>query len=284
MPNWNDTETIALEAISDISHYSSSGWGRTNCPFCEERVGSPDYKNAFGYNEITNFFHCFKCLIKGFVGDPNFDSALLPPPKDKFDPPESYEEIAIEPCLSSMFMKPKLKYLSDRGLSEEVVRQAHIGWCQKGKFASRIIVPILDEKEYYWKGWSARLFGPESKYKPKYLYPEGMDKRNLLYNSAALEKDPDKPLIVVEGVFDALPLWPLAVACLGKPSDSHLDLLCSTKRRIIVCLDGDAWREGRALAQRLALRGKNADYLRLPPKEDPCTIGRTNILKMIEEL
>jgi hypothetical protein len=41
----------------------------------------------------------------------------------------------------------------------------------------------------------------------------------------------------------------------------------------VVTLDGDAWEIGRALAMRLQLKGKQANFIRLPPKKDPNDLG-----------
>jgi DNA primase len=82
---------------------------------------------------------------------------------------------------------------------------------------------------------------------------------------------------VVEGVFDALALWPDAVAVLGKPSDQQVDALINAKRPVVIVLDGDAWLEGKWLAARLCLRGKRAGHIRLPPGVDPDEVDRKEL-------
>ncbi len=107
-----------------------------------------------------------------------------------------------------------------------------------------------------------------------YLYPKRMRRPELLYNEPALYVETDVPVLVCEGVFDAAVAFPDSVACLGKPLQAHVEKLRRARRPVVVCLDGDAWEEGWALAQTLKLHGVCAGNLRLPPKTDPEELGR----------
>src|SRR5262249_30190976 len=79
------------------------------------------------------------------------------------------------------------------------------------------------------------------------------------------------PLLLVEGVFDALPHWPHAAAFLGKPTGAHLAALDKHRGRpIVVILDGDAWEQGWAVAQRVrALGVPSIASVKLPAGFDP---------------
>jgi DNA primase len=101
-----------------------------------------------------------------------------------------------------------------------------------------------------------------------------MQRGEVLYNHTALHVETERPVMVVEGVFDALALWPHAVAVLGKPSHFQVDALASAKRPVAIVLDGDAWQEGYALAMRLRLAGQRAGSVTLPPKTDPDEVDR----------
>jgi DNA primase len=106
-----------------------------------------------------------------------------------------------------------------------------------------------------------------------------MDRRTALWG---LEWAPrtQEPLWVVEGVFDALPLFPYGVATFGKSvTPEQVELLASLRRPLVVCLDGDAWTECMALAARLGMRrqaaGRDNDvtWAKLPPASDPGSLG-----------
>jgi DNA primase len=91
----------------------------------------------------------------------------------------------------------------------------------------------------------------------------------LLYQGAQRFRETDEPLLVVEGMFDALPYIGSAVALLGKPSDIQVRMLAESRRPLVIALDGDAIRDSRALQQRLKLRGVTAGMVKLPPGMDP---------------
>jgi hypothetical protein len=186
--------------------------------------------------------------------------------KPKIELPEGFFALYEEPGLSSWFADGARDYLEDRGVPASTSRAAGVGVVLAGRHRGRVVVPIRDAAGGL-AGWSARLFvGGDG---PKYLYPSGMDRRVLLYNAAALAAQTVDPVYVVEGVFDALPLWPDAVACLGQPSSGQLGQLAASPRPLVCLLDGDAWRRSQALAGKLRVMGRRVAWVRLPPKTDP---------------
>jgi DNA primase len=108
-----------------------------------------------------------------------------------------------------------------------------------------------------------------------YSYPKGMNRGDVLYRGAQLWEHTDEPLIVVEGVFDALYMWPHGVALLGKASEYQMEALFESPRPVVIILDGDAWEEAYAMKLRLQLHGKkHVGHVRLPPKKDPDDMPR----------
>jgi DNA primase len=134
-----------------------------------------------------------------------------------------------------------------------------------------VVVPILSP-DGEWLGHVGRSWQKDAEL--PYLYGKGLQRRETLYNAAALNVQTDKPVMVVEGVLDALALWPDAVAVLGKPSEPQIWALADAARPVAVVLDGDAWSEGEALAMTLRLEGQRAGSVRLPPKTDPDEVDR----------
>lgn len=274
-------DDLVVEAVSG-RRVSRTGWVRGNCPFCEGRAGTPDRKLCLGLEVDTGKWHCFRCSAMGLVQGvdlEDIESASRAPrqkPDEKtvIEFPEGFFELYSEPGLSSWFADGAREYLADRGVGPAVGRSAGIGVTLAGKHRGRIVVPIRDVSGRVLVGWSARLFVesaplPSGWVPPKYLYPTGMDRQSTLYNAAALHERTDNPVFVVEGVFDALALWPDAVGCLGAPSPGQLDALIASPRPVVALLDGDAWRKGQALALKLRIKGKRVAWVRLPPKTDP---------------
>jgi len=269
---------------------SSTGWYRAPCPFCAARIGKPDRHRSFSILEGEWVYHCFRCHVVGHLSSAptGFEHVIARSQWDvtqetekpaDLGPPEGFCELSCEPGLTALSFAPARKYLSRRRVSKSICRAVGIGATLAGKAAHRIIVPIAGGDGVTWLGWSGRALGSGSNL--KYLYPRGMQRGFLLFNGGAIHAKTDIPLIVVEGVFDALPHWPHAVACLGKPTRAQYEILCETTRPIVVALDGDAWEEGEALSMRLKLAGKRAAFVRLSPKTDPGNLSREDLNLLI---
>jgi hypothetical protein len=254
------------------------GWVRGNCPFCEIVVGKTDRKQCLGLNTFSARYHCWRCGTTGWV--PNFDvedidrSLVDQSARDEeveaVQPPEGFLYLGEEPAWSSLAADDAWRYLlapppDGRGLTEERIVETGIGVCLTGRYQGRVIVPVLglDGDWLWWVGrsWVKKADRP-------YMYPSG-GRDGVLYNHASLLVETDEPVAVVEGVFDAIALWPSAVAVLGKPNEAQIDALATARRPVAVVLDGDAWSEGWALAMRLRFEGQRAGNVRLPPKKDP---------------
>ena len=295
-------------AVHGVRVPSGKGEFSLCCPFCLDRVGKEDdaFKlqanpNAFSKKtgEYGPLFYCYRCEMAGscdlsWLGD----VPKLPVDPDEIPewshPPEGFEVLTEQ----SIALEPYVEYLQKRGVWEQA-KHVGVGACSTGYYAGRVVVPMLDDAGK-WTGFSARLvksrasgWDPAFTYRvqPKYLYPKGMGRASQLWGASWVPrlKDRQHPLFLVEGVFDALPLYPYGLAAFGKGvTDQQLDLLVKLvgidewqavegtlggPRHVVVCLDGDAWWEGKLLARRLQARGVPADCCRLPPGADPGTLG-----------
>ena len=247
---------------------NGKGWVRANCPRCPTRAGKVDRVRSLGYQVQTGWFHCFRCGAKGWIkgnrpeySGAHFDDEPIEPVKE----PDGFYRIAEEPGCSSMVGQCAIRYLEGRGVGLDAARDANIGVCACGKFANRVIIPILsDDREWVWFVGRA-LAKNDAK---RYMYPSGA-RNGIMFNHSALFVKTDEPVIAVEGCFDALPYRPDGVAVLGKPTEAHIEAFKLARRPVCVVLDGDAWQEGEMLALRLRFEGVRAGALRLPPKTDP---------------
>lgn len=264
-----------IEGVLAGARVHGSGYAKVACPFCEERKGSSDGSRSLSYHAATRFWHCFRCGAKGRVDDASgLGEELSPdraPDPDRNDearrPPESFQLLDAEARASLVYSRA-VRYLRGRGVSDERMEAAGIGACLGGKFAGRVVVPVLGDRRE-WLGFTARAFIPVRDKKLKYRYPPGDWRRGVLYHRAALDAETEEPAYVVEGAFDALAHWPHAVALLGDAQEEQIPVLLRARRPLVVVLDGDAWEKGWALAQRLILEGSRAGAVRLPPGKDP---------------
>jgi hypothetical protein len=272
----SDAELVA----SALAGQRLVGWVRADCPLCAEVVGTPDARQSLGLNSGTGGYHCFRCGSRGWVNPellPRAAPAPAAPPEERprIELPEDFWALFEGPGASAGSLDWMRGYVLSRGVSADQAASMGIGGVVSGFYANRVVVPIASRGEL--RGWSARdATGTSDR---KYMYPKGMSREGLMFNVDALEEELDEPLLLVEGVFDAAPYWPLAAAFLGKPIESHIPLLVAARRPLVVCLDGDAWREGWALSMRLRLeRGGRTGFVRLAPKTDPGSVDREWLL------
>lgn len=244
---------------------------------CVSVKGSEDNKRSFGLKVDSGRWHCFRCGSFGRVGDggPEPEQSVVELlPSIEMSLPDDFLLLSEEPALSSQICRPAYEYLERRGVSGEAIRLAGIGVSFNGKYAQRIIIPVNSGGSL--RGFVARAWTKVAS-SPRYLYPAGMQRAQLIYNADALCVETRRPLLIVEGVFDSLPFLHDAVALLGKPSEGQISQLIVAKRPLVVVLDGDAWREGMALALRLRFEGAEAGFIRLPPDTDPAEANHTEI-------
>jgi hypothetical protein len=268
----------AAQAVADAVRHARAtggGWFRVNCPLCLERVGTPDRRASLGVHAESGGYRCFRCHAKGRA--PGFSGGAqgyvqAPEPEVKVDLPRGYTPLGDGPGATASTTARARAYLRGRGVNDATVKAARIGYCEQR--GPRVAVPVLDRHQRL-RGWVARTIADAD---PRYLNARGGWAGEVLFNESALFRRTDEPVLVMEGVFDALPYWPHAVAVLGKPTEQQVAAIAEARRPVAVCLDGDAADEGWALAQRLTLQGVHAGAVRLPPASDPATVDRQWLL------
>jgi hypothetical protein len=270
---------MRLSGLLSRARPSGNGWFRMNCPFCPDRAGKEDTKASLGIRIDSGWFQCFRCAAHGRLNDSEL--ALLPDedvaaaaPAERLEPPDGYVPLAEEPWLSCPDFADARRYLATvraSPVSLELQRELGIGATLEGRYARRIVVPVR-LPDGAWIGfvardWTGRAVIP-------HLFPRGMAKGSVLFNHRALFVETERPLFAIEGVFDAMHLWPDGSGFLGKPSADQMEALSVARRPVAVCLDGDAHREGWAIAMALRLEGQRAGSIRLPPCVDPDQVPR----------
>lgn len=272
-----DAERLVDAAFGDAIS-SSTGWYRAPCPFCVLRLGKQDRRRSLGILAGEWAYHCFRCKAAGKLRQaPTGSESLDLPDLEEEDyylgPPEDFSELLGD---DSMMARRPRQYMLDRKVGKRVWKDLGIGYCTSGRAAFRVVVPVKAADKQTWLGWVGRAYSKSAQM--KYVYPPGMKRGGMLFNGDALLTETDVPAIVVEGVFDALPHWPNAVACLGKPTRDQFEILAAARRPVVVALDGDAWKEGEALSMRLGFEGKQTGWIKFPPMSDPGDVNRKELL------
>ena len=274
-------EELALRAWATAS--GSGEWRRTRCPFCPFVLSKEDRRGSLSINAESGYYECWRCHTSGWLDDADgweaTEHRVTIEAAVEIKPPDGFKRIGEEPGLSADVLDLPREYLRSRGLRPRTWRDAGIGAVLRGYYGERVVVPIFDDDDETWLGWVGRLWRKDRPGELRYAYPKGMKRKAILFDRYLLDEDTEEPLLVVEGVMDALPYLGRAVAVLGKPSYQHVEMLAKARRPLAISLDGDAHFEGLMLARRLRLRGCKVGAVRLPPKKDPNTISRKRLLE-----
>lgn len=270
-------EKVAL-AVAAISGGKGSGaWMRINCPLCPYATGKRDITGALHFHKMGGWFRCHRCGFRGRHPDfgddapagarPAFPAST---PGARVLPPEA---LPLDP--SAAVHQPALEYLLGRGMDAEDIADKGLRVCTSGPYAGRIIVPVYEGGRlvtFVARTWRKKAPGVITYRLPDWPRP------GAFFQGDALSVDTTGPIIVVEGVFDALHLGGSAIAALNVPlGEEQVRRLIGAKRPVVIALDGDAWERGEILAMRLQLEGRRAGYIRLPPKMDPDEVPARDI-------
>jgi DNA primase len=249
-----------------------------------------DGAEAFHANLRRNLFHCFSCGAGGSVLD--FVAAMercslreaavrLPQPAllPAGVPPAASKQLVTKRRGAPATLGFTLRgidsthaYFSARGIDQRTAEQFGAGlYSGAGIFSGRLVIPIHNQHGKLVAYCGRAVDGSE----PRYRFPPGFAKSEILFNfhrAAAAEKP---AVIVVEGFFDCLKLHQAGVrsvvALMGSalyPSQERL--LIERFRHVILMLDGDA--AGRHATAEIAPRLRShctVDVIHLAPDTQP---------------
>lgn len=130
------------------------------------------------------------------------------------------------------------KYLLSRGITWEIIEKAHIGKCETGYYAKRVVVPIyFNHKPVFFFARNNDKIKTVSKEKRGW-YPKHSKSSEYIYPYDWIDFSLDY-IIIVEGTFDCLRLWSLGyknVVCIfgNRIHKTQVDFLKKFKRIILV--------------------------------------------------
>lgn len=255
-----------------------------NCPVCDDGRG----KGNFEINLEKSVYHCWSCgdtegthgplgkLFDVYGTKKQKKLYLLVRPEEikikekklkKLKLPEGFTQFKNSNPIYPIFKQAK-NYLISRGITDQIIEKYNIGFCDKGEYSGRIIVPSFDfnnQLNYF----VARSWGNT---KLKYKNPD-LEKDKIIFNEHLIDWDND--IYLVEGVFDAFFL-PNPIPMLGKHLSQYLfeTLYTKANKDIIICLDGDAWTNATKLYHELN-GGSLYDRIKivkLPKDKDVCDL------------
>jgi len=270
------SEVADLVAAFVAERGDDRAWLRIPCPWCGHENLS---KRNMSVSQDSGYFYCHRCQEKGFYKKRNEQDWFIPPVDIVVEAkaptitlPEEFTPLSERPKAGSDFLF--WNYVVGRNVHPDTIVDCGLGYCTHGFYRDCLVVPLWDGEKL--SGFVARNVKDRS-----YRYPKGFQREISMFNKDRLWDD--EPIVVVEGVFDAMPHYPHAVAVLGKPSKEHKKLLASVRKRVYIMLDGDARAESWALAQLLKVQGIDAIYVPVASGKDPGDATHEEFLRSIQQ-
>jgi len=170
-----------------------------------------------------------------------------------------------------------ISYLKRRGVTIFDILKYRIGYCERGEYSGKIIIPSYDcdgQLNYF----VSRAYYKADKYKHKNpKISKDIIGFDLTINWA-------EPIVLCEGAFDAIAIKRNAIPLFGKIIQPQLQKKIIEKRvkEIYICLDADAIRNALSIAKRFMGEGLNVYFIELKT-EDASDLGFHRITEIIEE-
>ena len=167
-------------------------------------------------------------------------------------------------------------YLQNRGITKGDVIRYGIGYCEEGLYANRVIIPSYnsDGELNYFVGRS--------------IYKDGMKYKNPPISKDVIGFDLfinwKEPIILCEGVFDAIAIKRNAIPLFGKTIPKSLKKKIYEKKvkKIYILLDKDAISDAIKITDDLMKNGIDVYFVSLS-EEDPSDMGFKKVINLIKE-
>jgi DNA primase len=287
---------VLVESVLGKGTSTSKGNYAFKCPFCSH------HKNKLEVSLRTtakkeNFWHCWVCDTKGKTIRTLFKQAKATP--DKFSDlnlliqPTVVEDIVSTEVLAlpaeyialngiysdkiaQIEAKHALRFLTKRNVTKDDILKYNIGFCKEGSYGGRIIIPSYDANGIL-NYFVARAYKESDR---KYKNPPVASKEVI---GLELYINWDAPIILCEGMFDAITIKRNVIPLLGKVLHNKLmeKLVKSSVDRIYIALDNDAKKDALKHAEKLMSYGKEVYMVELEGK-DANEIGFESFLNTLE--
>ena len=295
-----NTLVYLLDSILGKGKNTSKGNRAYHCP-------SPDCKHSsklkmeINLDENSPHFQSYQCWVCSFRGKKlitlfkkvHIDNEKLEQlkfliksiPKDYQSNKEAIpvsiltlpkEFISLVNPPKNLISQKALNYLKNRNITQEDIIKYNIGFCEYGKYSNMIIIPSYDSKGIL-NYFTARNFDKSSSI--KYKNPD--TSRDII--GLELFINWEAPIILCEGMFDAIAIKRNVIPLLGKNIQSNLmkKLIKSSVNKIYIALDKDAIKQALNFCETLMNEGKEVYLVNLNQK-DPSDMGFTNFTNLIQ--
>lgn len=263
------------------------------CPVCNHK------NQKLMVNVISGVYNCFTCHPKTTGKTPVSLLKKIGAPSEAIQEMKGYfindltkievekENIAIvipkefislgDKKDTSLEKRQALAYLKKRMVTSSDILKYNLGYCKTGRYKNKVIVPSYDSKgrlNYF----VARSFEKEPVQK---IDSPSCSKSEIVGFEYLVNWK--VPVILCEGVFDAIAIKRNAIPLFGKTISKALmiKLLQPEVKTVYLALDDDAVNEAMDHAQKLIDFGKEVYLIRLQGK-DPSEIGFEGMIQCLQ--
>ena len=269
-----------------------------HCPFCNEQKKVPKLEICLEGVDAGNW-HCWICNVRGTTLKSLFFK--LHSPKKCLEElfsiightyREKREDVKEEIHILPSEFKPLSKdsdsfsfghawyYISERGITRNDVLRYNIGYCERGEYAERIIIPSYD-KDGNLNFFSARDYTCQSRFK----YMLSPWSKDIIGFEVFINWS--EPITLVEGAFDALAVRNNVIPLFGTsmPFSLKLAMVTNEVKRVNIVLDNDALKQAIDIfdhIEDLQVAKIDIHLIKLEDK-DPSVLGFEKVNSIIRE-
>ena len=284
-----------VESILGKSNPTARGNYAFHCPFCNHKNPKLEV-NLIPNKKNENLWHCWVCDAKGKTLFSLFKRRKVPNSKisqlkDILGVTEKHDNIVVSSDVelpkeykllhniskSDIVARHAIAYLKKRGITMIDVLKYQIGYCEKGRYANKIIIPTFNTAgglDYF----VARSFEQD----PIRKYDAPSSDKNIIGFENTINWD--FPVVLCEGAFDAIAIKRNAIPLFGKNISKKLmkKLVTSEIKKVYLALDKDAIKSTYKIAEQLLKLGKKLFIVELDDK-DPSDMGFSLFTNKIQE-
>ena len=266
-----------------------------HCPFCHHHKPKLEV-NLTENREGKNPWHCWACDTRGTTIYSLFKQLKTIPEKftelkSLVKTSKSIKETQVVSNValpieyislynvdnSDIMARHALAYLKNRHVSKYDILKYNIGYCKEGLYKNMIIIPTYDA-DGRLNYFTARSFEKE----PYVKYRNPSASRDVIPNEHLINWN--VPVILCEGLFDAMAIKRNAIPLLGKNIQNSLmkKIVTSVVDKIYIALDRDAIKQALKFCEKLMAEGKEVYLVDLQDK-DPSEMGFENFTRLIQK-
>ena len=265
-----------------------------HCPFCHHQKSKLEV-NLTENREGKNPWHCWSCDVRGTTIYNLFKQLKVASEKyselkSLVKTSKSIKETQVVSTivlpdefiglstgdLSGINARHALAYLKKRHISKYDIIKYNIGYCKSGVYNNMIIIPTYNENGQL-NYFTARSFEKD----PYIKYRNPPTSRDIIPNEHLINWN--IPIILCEGLFDAIAIKRNAIPLLGKNIQSSLmkKIVTSVVDKIYIALDRDAIKQALKFCEKLMAEGKEVYLINIQDK-DPGEMGFENFTRLIQ--